>query len=936
MRIHLLGQFAVHRGEAIVAIRPRPRVVLVVAVLSPSQAAPNARISNALWPHGPSKSVSDVTRELREVLPEVNQVLQVQGRCMLQLNPDDVDILRARRNVTAAKLTSGRERLDLLRAAVSEWQGPPLTGPEWDGYDLDAERKLLDNEWLNTIVDFLYALQDCKEDSEFDRELRKALDQWPGAPALVTLKAMTLINAGRPSEAVQFVQDCIRDHGDDCGQLEELMNELTPPGSTRLEPVVPNQLPGQHVDLHCRGPLEQELDDRLLGANERRAAVVVLHGMAGVGKSQLARSWAGSRNAHFDGGTLYAELRGFGPKEAARPQEVLEQFLIELGVASPVRTLDGMISTFRTATAGRNLLVVLDNARDADQVRPLLPGIGCTALVTSRMRLDGLVVHEGAVQCLVEPFDENTACDVLARLARLRADSNPLVADIARFTGGLALALAIVAAAIRTRPENDGVLRGIRDGLREQRTRLDTLKLAGDENLDMRAVLSYSYDHLSANAKTLLCLIAHHPGPTIGSAAISAIAEPDVRTRIGELSALHLLEEPEFERFGVHDLVRTFALEQVDTLDSQAREQASQRLLSHLLQNAWTCDQVLVPGRRLQVGVSTDLPVVRVATIDQATRWFEQEQATISRAVDHAVEIGDDHHTWLLSTVFASYLWHRNHYHEAERILEHAGKAVERLRGEGGESVVPTAADEAFVYRLLAGSRRGMRSPKAQGAQARALHLSRDAGDRYGVAYGHIGLAVLRAEENDFAGAASEYRLALEVFRELGERLGEADALSGLAMMLVDLGRLTEADEHVTAALAIYQQVLDVNARANAMVILGRVHAAEGNLGRAAAVFDTAVTEYRKLDRANREAPTQVRLAEVLLADHRTIEGRAALERARELYSALADEKGLAEVEDLTTTWGHAPDAGSAPTTNAPGRGSAEAEQERTRPAERH
>ncbi|WP_147455048.1 tetratricopeptide repeat protein [Saccharothrix australiensis] len=906
----------------------------MIALLSPGQEAPNARIAKALWPNGPSKSVSDVTRELREVLPEVRQKLQVHGRCVLQLNPDDVDILRVRRNVTAAKRTSGRERLDLLRTAVAEWQGLPLMGPEWDGYDLDAERELLDNEWLSTVIDFLHALQGCNEDLEFDRELRKALDQWPAAPALIKLKAMTMINIGRPSEAVQFVQDCIRDHGDDHGQLEELMNELTPPDSTRLEPVVPNQLPGQHVDLHCRGPLEQELDDRLLGANERSAAVVVLHGMAGVGKSQLARSWAGSRSAHFDGGTLYAELRGFGPKEAARPQEVLEQFLVELGVASPVRTLDGMISTFRTATAGRNLLVVLDNARDADQVRPLLPGIGCTALITSRMRLDGLVVHEGAVQCLVEPFDENTARDVLGRLARLQSDGNPLVADIARFTGGLALALAIVAATIRTRPEDDGVLRGIRDGLREQRTRLDTLKLAGDENLDMRAVLSYSYEHLSADAKSLLCLIAHHPGPTIGSGAISAIAESAVRARLGELSALNLIEEPEFERFRVHDLIRTFALEQIDTLDSQARDRTSQRLLSHLLQNAWTCDQVLVPGRRLPVGISADLPVVRVATIGQAIRWFEQEQATISRAVDHAVEIGDDHHTWLLPTVFATYLWHRNHYHEAERILEHAGMAVERLRGDGGAGAVPTAADEAFVYRLLAGSRRGMRSPKARGAQARALQLSRDAGDRYGVAYGHIGLAVLRGEEKDFAGAVSEYRLALEAFRELGERLGEADALSGLAMTLVDLGQLTEADEHVTAALAIYEQVPDINARANAMVVLGRVHAEEGNLGRAAAVFDTAVAEYRKLDRANREAPTQVRLAQVLLADHRAVEGQAALERARELYSALADEKGLAEVENLTTTWGHAPATGAAPTTNAPGRGSAEAEQEKTRSAE--
>jgi tetratricopeptide (TPR) repeat protein len=919
-----------------VAIGPRPRVVLVIAVLSPGQAASNDRISNALWPHGPSKSVPDVTRELRKVLPEVRQKPQVRGRCVLRLAPDEVDILRARRNVTAAKRTSGRARLDLLRAALAEWQGPPLTGPEWDGYDLDAEREQLDNECLNTIVDFLHALQDCEEDREFDRELSKALDRWPGAHALVTLKAMALFNAGRPSEAMQFVQDCIRGHGDDRGGLDELMKELTPPGSTRLEPVVPNQLPGQHVDLHCRGPLEQGLDESLLGANERRAAVVVLHGMAGVGKSQLARSWARSRRAHFDGGILYADLRGFGPKEAARPQEVLEQFLVELRVTSPVRTLDGMISTLRTATAGRNLLVVLDNARDTEQVRPLLPGIGCTALVTSRMRLDGLVVHDGAVQCLVEPFDENTACDVLTRLASLPTDGNPLVADIARFTGGLALALAIVAAAIRARPENAGVLRGIRDGLREQRTRLDTLKVAGDENLDMRAVLSYSYDHLSADAKTLLCLIAHHPGPTIGSAAISAIAEPDVKARIGELSALHLLEEPAFERFRVHDLIRTFALEQVDTLDRQARDRTSQRLLSHLLQNAWTCDQVLVPGRRLPVVISADLPVVRVATIDQATRWFEQEQATISRAVDHAVEIGDDHHTWLLPTAFATYLWHRNRYHEAERILEHAGRAVERLRERGGVSTVPTAADEAFVYRLLAGSRRGMRSPKAQGAQARALQLSQGAGDRYGVAYGHIGLAVLRGEENDFAGAVCEYLLALEAFRELGERLGEADALSGLAMMLADLGRLTEANEYVKAALAIYEQVPDINARANAVMILGRVHAEEGNLGRAAAVFDTAVAEYRKLDRANREAPTQVRLADVLFADHRVVEGQAALERARELYSALADEKGLAAVEALTTTWGHAPAAGAAPTTNASGRGSASAELKKTRPAERH
>ncbi|MDQ3576820.1 MAG: NB-ARC domain-containing protein, partial [Actinomycetota bacterium] len=668
--------------------------------------------------------------------------------------------------------------------------------------------------------------------------------------------------------------------------------------------------------------LEQALDDHLLGANEHRAAVVVLHGMPGVGKSQLAVRWASSKEGRFDDGILHADLRGFGPEEAARPQDVLERFLIALKVNVSVHTLEGMISTFRTATAGRALLVVLDNARDANQVRSLLPGVGCTALVTSRLRLDSLTVHEGAVPLLVQPFDEGAALDVLARLAHLQTGNNPLVADIAHLTGGLPLALTIIAATIKNKPKGDGVLHAIRKGLREQRTRLDTLKLSRDKDLDVRAVLSYSYDHLSPAGKTLLCLIAHHPGPTISSAAISALAEPDVRTKVDELSALHLLEEPRFERFRMHDLVRTFAREQVSELDIQARAHASQRLLGHLLQNAWACDQVLVPGRKLAVGDPTDLPIIQVTTIDQATQWFEQEQATISNAVNHAVEIRDDLHIWLLPTAFATFLWHRDRYHEAEHILEHAGKAVERLREKGGTSAVPTAADEAFVYRLLAGSRRGMQSSKAYGAQARALRLSEDSGDHYGVAYGHIGLAVLRGDENDFPGAVSEYRLALNAFRGLGERLGEADALSGLATMHVHLRQLVEATEHVTAALAIYDEIRDVNARANAMVILGTVHAKEGDLGRAAAVFDTAIAEYQKLERANREAPAQVHLAEVLFADQRAAEGRAALNRAHELYSVLNDEDGLAQVSSVMTTRGCAPVGGGSPTTSAPGQDS--------------
>jgi hypothetical protein len=313
-----------------------------------------------------------------------------------------------------------------------------------------------------------------------------------------------------------------------------------------------------------------------------------------LGKTTLAVYWAHQVAGQFGDGQLYVNLRGFDP--AGLPMtaaEAVRGFLDTLGVPReriPV-DLDAQAALYRSLLVGRRMLVILDNACDAGQVRPLLPGSsGCVVVVTSRNRLDGLIAAEGARPLAL---DLPTFADARALLARrigaARVAAEPgAVAEIITSCCRLPLALSIVAARAAAHPGFP--LKTLADELRDTRCGgLDVFD-SGDQATDVRAVFSWSYHQLSAQAQRLFRLPGLHPGPDItppAAASLAALSEGQVRRALAELARAHLITEHVPDRFAFHDLMRIYATEQADRYDSEAdRHAAKHRMMDHYLHTA--------------------------------------------------------------------------------------------------------------------------------------------------------------------------------------------------------------------------------------------------------------------------------------------------------------------------------------------------------------
>ena len=357
---------------------------------------------------------------------------------------------------------------------------------------------------------------------------------------------------------------------------------------------MPRQLPAGPAQFTGRAAELNTLTG-LLNEDDAAGTVVIcaVGGTAGVGKTALAVHWA-HRVAHrFPDGQLYVNLRGFGPTGApADPAEAIRAFLETLGADReriPV-SLDGQAALYRSLLAGKRVLIVLDNARDASQVRPLLPASpGCLVLVTSRRQLAGLAAVEGARLLNLDVLTAAEARELLTRrLGPERAGAEPQAVDeLAVLCGRLPLALAIIAARAATQPDHP--LSTLAAELRDEQDRLDALDTA-DSNASVRAVFSWSYQQLDGPAARLFRLLGLHPGPDItapAAASLTGITQHAARRVLRELTAANLLTEHLPGRYAFHDLLRAYAAEQAHHTDSDTdRREATGRMLDHYLHTA--------------------------------------------------------------------------------------------------------------------------------------------------------------------------------------------------------------------------------------------------------------------------------------------------------------------------------------------------------------
>ncbi|MET7422633.1 tetratricopeptide repeat protein [Dactylosporangium sp. NPDC005555] len=579
---------------------------------------------------------------------------------------------------------------------------------------------------------------------------------------------------------------------------------------------VPAQLPPDVSAFTGRGAQLAELDAMAAAAADQPTAVfvAVVTGPAGVGKTALAVRWAHHVRDRFPGGQLHVNLRGYDPARPMTAADVLTRFLTALGVPAqdvPV-DVDDRAARFRTELADRRVLVLLDNAASTEQVRPLLPGTASsTVLVTSRDTLPGLVAVDGAQRVEVDLLSPGDAHALLRRLIGPRARSAPgAVATLAEQCARLPLALRVAAELIAARP--DAALDDLVDELCDQRRRLAALAAGEDPRASVPAVLSWSIQHLPPGAARTFCLLGLHPGPDFDAHAVASLTGDgpvEARGTLELLARAHLVHRTGPGRFGMHDLLRAYAVERVERPANGPRE----RMFDYYRATAAAARDALFPADHRPVPAAAT-PSPDLTDRAAARAWLDAERAALLAIVAETATGGWPAHAVHLSWTLVRYLA-AGQPSDAVAVHGHALDAALATGDPVGEAETRTALGAALL-------RHGRPTPAAVHLE-RATALFAELGDPAGEARAAINHGLLDAGLSRLAPAAGRFEHALRLFRQAGDRIGEARALNALGLVEERLGDHGPAEEHQRQALLAYEEVGSPMGVAAALTDLGIV-----------------------------------------------------------------------------------------------------------------
>ncbi|MFD7660087.1 BTAD domain-containing putative transcriptional regulator, partial [Actinosynnema sp. NPDC059797] len=886
---------------------PQQQAVLALLLVGGGRTVPMADIVDALWPDDPPPSAANVVHRyvgaLRRVV-EPDLPRRATGRWLLPapggyqpvVDADSLDLLRFRALVRRVGQQGARDGLASLLDALGLWQGPVAAGVV-EEVRSGAPFVAVEHERVAAVRLAVRLAFECGEPGSVLPALRLVAHGHPLDEALHADLMLVLAATGAQAEAIEVYESSRARLADELGldPGEALRSAhrsvLAPAGAPPAEPAVrPAQLP-RALDAFVGREDEVEA---LSEAAAEGAGLLVVTGMAGVGKTTLAVHLAHQLDRHHPDGLLYANLRGFHPTgQAVEPAVQLHDFLHALGVR-PADVPDGeqaRAALFRSLLAGRRVLVLLDNARDAEQVRPLLPGPGCLAVVTSRDDLAGLVGTDNAFAVRLDVLDDDAAREVLVRrLGKRRVGAEIRVVDaILAACARLPLALAVVAARAATRPTF--TLAALAEDLVEARAGLDALS-AGDVALDVRAVFSWSYDALSPAAARLFRRLALTPGDDVGAAAVAALhGEPAARTRrvLAELCAAHLLTEHVPGRYALHDLLRLYAAELAHEHDApEEREDAVRAVLEHYLHTACAAAFALSPDR---VPIPLDPPAagvwpLRFADAERAAAWFTAEHRVLLAAQAQAAATGRHDIAWRLGWAMAHHLDRAGHWHDL-RATSEAAIASARLVGDRlgeGHGLVGLSRAEADLGRIAV----------AREHSERALEVFDGVAPPRLLAEVRRVISWLHESAGDHDAALLHAQEALRLQRLGGDPTMLARALNAVGWCLGLVGRHEEALAHCLEGLELTRPDDDYgmadlrDSIANALFHLGR-------LDEAAEQYRRALAGYEKLGIRFAVADTGERLGDVEAAAGRT---EAAAGRWRASL-AVFEELGLSRADRL-------------------------------------
>nr|WP_042190945.1 tetratricopeptide repeat protein [Kibdelosporangium sp. MJ126-NF4]CEL19730.1 transcriptional regulator, SARP family [Kibdelosporangium sp. MJ126-NF4]CTQ96955.1 transcriptional regulator, SARP family [Kibdelosporangium sp. MJ126-NF4] len=665
------------------------------------------------------------------------------------------------------------------------------------------------------------------------------------------------------------------------------------PGTT-VAPVIAHE-PGP-VDLprQLRAPVATFVNRKQeLQVLNRARQLVVLAGPPGVGKTAFALHWAHRVHSRFDGGQFYADLGG--PGQPVDLAEVLGRFLRALGVGPagvPVDA-DEQATMFRSLTAGRRVLVLLDNVASAEQVRALLPGSPSNVtVVTSRSRLGGLAA-EGAHFVSLSRLVGSDGVALLARTvgaARIKAEPDA-AREIVSLCGGLPLALCVVAARLVSRPK--WTVRKAVAELVDERERLTRLTFGDD--LSVKAVFDVSYQALSQPAAHLYRLLGLHPGPDFDTGVAAAMlltTRAHADQLVDELLTANLVEEVDEEHCRFHDLIRLHAQERALAEESAVdRARGTQRILDWYLAGATEAGRVITPHRQ---GLRRDIEHVPVDRITfgghtEALDWLDRERSNLYAAARTAFDQGMRAKAWQLADAMWGLFLYRTHYHDWMRfdLL-----AVEATRDGQDRSAQAEAEDRlGLLYHALG------RNHEALPHMASAARIWRELGQRHRMASSTERFGFAYLDQGEASLAIEHFTRALAAYRELGEQRSVGLALISLGRALITSGRFADAVGHLREAYAELSslQVADPYNSARALLALGRAESGAGDWTSAQARLEATLTAMRRMEAPLGEADALWALAEL----HETIGNRATArryyERTEEMLTEL-DNPGVVKV----------------------------------------